>query len=419
MRKSVIFFAAICIGLEFFGLTADALSRDRSKAVYATAGTCDGLPRIPVTTPPGICVGLFADKFQFPRGIAPLPDGSIVVADMGSWDRNKGSLWHVKRTAKALERTRLFENLDRPHGVIVGPDNRLYVGTTGRVFRFDISSPESTAIDVIGGSSRIDPLPVIGRHLLVSMVFGNDGDLYVNVGSGSDNCEDTEGNLANREPVCAEAEGREARGAIRRYSMQWPEGSVKSWRVFANGLRNSVALAVHPRSGIILQGENSRDAIHRHMPGLANDDDLPHDELNIVEQGVNYGWPYCYDDGKASPEYPLADCSRYRLPVKLLPAHASPLGMSYYSGTMFPADYQSALVMTYHGYRSAGHRVVVFRTDARGVPMDTGFDLVSGWGASDKRPLGAPTDIGIGADGAIYVSEDRNGTILRVAYKKK
>jgi glucose/arabinose dehydrogenase len=77
------------------------------------------------------------------------------------------------------------------------------------------------------------------------------------------------------------------------------------------------------------------------------------------------------------------------------------------------------LVIAYHGYRQAGHRVIAFDIDGAGRPQGSGRELVAGWDAEDGRPMGAPTDIKAGADGAIYVTEDRNGTVLRIAAERK
>lgn len=384
-------------------------------APYRTEGSCDGLPRIPVTTAPGLCVGLAASGFKFPRGVLPLEDGDVLVADMTGWKANSGSLWLLHKAAGGYERRLLLDKLDRPHGLALGPDKRVYVGTVGRVLRFDLANPKDTLTDLIGAKSGVPALPSTGRHPLVNFVFGKDDNLYVNVGSASDNCEDAKRNPPDPARPCAEAEGTAPRGAIRRYEMHWPEGVVTGWKTWASGLRNSMALVVHPESGLILQGENSRDNIHRRIRGMESDEDLPHDELNLIEEGARYGWPYCYDDGKPAPEYPKTDCAKFRAPRILLPAHAAPLGMTYYFSTLLPHEYSGTLIVAYHGYRATGHRIVAFEIDAHGMPTGKGKELVSGWEAEDGRAMGAPTDVKVGADGAIYVTEDRNGTVLRIA----
>jgi len=382
--------------------------------VYRTRQACDGLPRVPVSTAHGVCVGLIASGFKFPRGVLPLDNGDVLVVDMGGWAQNHGSLWLLEKSASGYRRRRLLDKLDRPHGLVRGPDQRVYLGEAGRISRFDLRDPGGTLEYLVGAGSGVPALPTSGRHPLVSMAFGKDGALFVNVGSASDNCEGPKHEAPDPDKPCAEAEADAPRGAIRRYELSWPEGVLRGWETYATGLRNSMALAIHPDTGLLLQAENSRDYIHRHMPGLDNDEELPHDELNAIERGARYGWPYCYDDGKPSPEYPRADCSRYRAPLLLLPAHAAPLGMAYYSGRALP-QYRGALIVGYHGYRARGHRVVVFETDSTGRPTGKSSELVSGWDAQDGQPMGAPTDLKVGADGAIYVTEDRNGTVLRIA----
>jgi glucose/arabinose dehydrogenase len=379
---------------------------------YTPNGTCDGLPKIALTAAPGVCVGLAASGFKFPRGVLPLANGDVMVADMGGWVVGRGAIWKLKKAAQ-YQRERVLDKLNLPHGLTFGPDGKVYVGVAGGVLRFDPADPRGSLTYVIGGDSGVQALATDGRHPLVNLVFGQDRNLYVNVGSASDNCEGENHRAPDPKRPCKEAEGEAARGAIRQYRMQWPEGKVVESSVHASGLRNSMALAVHPQSGVLLQGENSRDNIHRHLSGLENDENLPHDELNVIERGARYGWPYCYDDNRPSPEYPGYDCTKFSAPAVLLPAHAAPLSMTYYSGAALPA-LQGKLVVAYHGYRKAGHRIVAFDVDAQGRPHGAGADVVSGWDAAEGRAMGAPPDIKAGNDGALYVSEDRNGTVLRI-----
>lgn len=375
------------------------------------AETCGGFPRLDVATPGGFCAAVLADGFKFPRGIQPLPNGDLAVVDMRNWEPNRGSVWLLKPSDDKYERSQLLSKLDRPNGIVLGPDGLLYVGLVHRIIRFDPRDP-SKVEDVIGGKSGMAPLPGLGRHLLTTMRFDAGGDLFVNVGSSSDHCEDKDGKPPSPAQPCAEAEGVQALGVIRKYKMV--QGKAVSWENYATGLRNSQALAVHPVNGALWEADNARDFIQAAMPGLANDNELPHDELNLIRRGANYGWPYCYDDNRPSPEYPKAVCKPYAAPVRLLPAHAAPLGMTFYTGATFPAAYKNSLILGFHGYRDHGHRLVAILPDRSGAPFGKMVELIGDWGPKAQQSMGAPVDVKQGADGNIYLVEDRTGRVVRL-----
>jgi hypothetical protein len=165
----------------------------------------------------------------------------------------------------------------------------------------------------------------------------------------------------------------------------------------------------------------SRDSINKLDESLTDQEgDLPHEELNVIQEGANYGWPYCIDNGTPNPEYRgRVDCSNFKNPALLLPGHVAPLGMAFYTGTMFPAAYQNNLLVTFHGYREYGHRLVLVPTDAQGVPgVGEPLDIIRGWekSADGKDPMGAPVDVIVAQDGSLFVTEDKNGDVLRVSF---
>lgn len=387
-------------------------TRSASAVKPAPAADCDGLPRLNVKTAPGFCLGLVADGLKAARGLAVLPDGGIVVADMGSWDAKRGRIWLLRRAAHGYAKSVLFDGLDHPNGVALGPDGKVYVGMPGRIARFAPGDAKPVLADVIGGTSSVAALPSRGRHLLPGLLFDAQGRLVVSVGSASDHCENAEGAMMPG-TSCSEREGRDAVGVIRRYAMQWPAGKAGGWELLARGLRNSMAMAVEPRSGQLWQADNGRDNLQAAMPGLASDDDLPHDELNLVVSGADYGWPYCYDNGVRSPEYPGADCRAYRSPIRLLPAHAAPLGMAFYTAGQFPPAFRNSLLITYHGYRKHGHRVVALFDE--GGPVGTSVTLVEGERGAAPG-LGAPVGIAVGPDGNVYIGNDHGGLVARLHY---
>lgn len=377
--------------------------------------TCDGLPRLAVKTAPGFCLGLVADGMKAPRGLATLPNGDIVVADMGSWDAKQGRVWLLRRAGQGHAKTMLFDRLDRPNGIARGPDGKVYVGMPGRIARFAPGDARPVLADVVGGTSGVAALPSRGRHLLPALLFDARGDMIVSVGSATDHCENPDGTMP-QSAACAERSGKEALGVIRKYAMRWPAGTATGWSVLANGLRNSMAMAIDGRTGQLWQADNGRDNMVAAIPSLKNDDELPHDELNLVVPGADYGWPYCYDKNVPSPEYPTADCRAYRAPTRLLPAHAAPLGMAFYAAQQYPATFRNSLIVTYHGYRKHGHRMVALLDKGQAGPLGDSVTLVEGArGAGDG--IGAPVAVSVGADGDVVISDDHSGIVARLHYE--
>jgi glucose/arabinose dehydrogenase len=383
-------------------LTAISLSASAAPPQYPTSGTCGGLPKLEIHTAPGFCLGLVASALKFPRGVLPLKNGTVLVAEMIGWGSPNGRITALTPDGKGrYAKKAILKGLKEPHGLALGPDGKIYVGVVGGVKRFDLADPEKTVEDAIGGKSAVKGPPGDGRHPLVSMLFTKRGTLLVNVGSASNNCERANGDLPKPEQICPETRAPAGHGLVREYEFDWATGKAKGWTVFTEGLRNSVGLAEFPASGVIIQAENSRDSINDVMPELSDDEDLPPDELNVLEAGGRYGWPYCYGANIPSPEYLHWNCTGYHPPLVPLPAHAAPLGMTYWNG---------GLAVGYHGYRKHGHRIVWFPIDAEGRPQNEPKELVFDW----ENPDGSPTDLKAGVDGALYVTEDHNGTVLRL-----
>lgn len=377
-------------------------------AAPSTQAICGDLPRLPVQTAPGFCAGLLASGLKAPRGIAVLPDGTILVADMGGWEAGLGRLLALRRKGTAYEKSVLIDRLDRPNAIALGPDGKAYVGMPGRIARLTLGKP-ATLTDVI------TDLPTSGRHPLPAILFDAQQNMVVNVGSASDHCEQEDGNMAAG-AGCKETEGVDARGVLRRYTMKWPAGTAHGHVVLATGLRNSMALALDKRSGVIWQGENSRDSIHAAIPALKNDNELPHDELNMIVAGADYGWPFCYDHNIASPEFAQADCKRRQAPFRLLPAHAAPLGMAFIDGTQFGERYRNSLLIAYHGYRKHGHRIVAL-LDRDGKPGGESVDLITGK-RGQKNSLGAPVAIAVALDGQVFITDDREGIVATLRLER-
>lgn len=395
-------FAALALTLAGAVCVASTAS---AAGPYATRGTCAGYPRVDLQTPPGFCVALLADDssgLRFPRRLLEVSPGRFWLVDMGSWEPGRGRLLEFKLSAPGQRADPptfivLAEKLDRPLGLALGPDGRVWLGEAGRISR--------VAIGPAGSPARlqtvIDGLPASGAHPLKEITFGANGKLYLNIGSATDACRDDAGRQA---APCAETEGAQPRAAVYEATLGGSDFALQSLKPYARGLRNSVALAFVPGPNVLLQGENSID-----YP----DESAPPEELNVLREGAHYGWPYCTGAGTPARGYEgRFDCAKSVAPTLLWPAHAAPLHMIAVP-LAAKNPFAGQLVVAWHGYRAGGHRVVSFKLDAQGKSSGPPQVWIGGWTvAPGVRPLGAPTGLAIDVHGRLLVVEDRHKTLL-------
>jgi len=386
---------ALLAGAVFGAAAADA-SAARGSA-YAVRGTCAGYPRVELKTPPGRCVALVAgaaDGLRFPRRILEVAPDRYWIVDMGSWEPRRGRLLEMTLGGGRAQLRVLADRLDRPLGLVRGPDGLVYVGDAGRVWRTPVA-------DAVVPETVIDKLPDDGAHPLKELAFGADGRLYINVGSSSDACRDERGAQA---VPCPDLQGERPRAAVWVAVLGGAQRTLQSLRPYATGLRNSVALAALPGTDTLLQGENSID-----YPQA----DQPPEELNLLQPGRQYGWPYCVGARVPARGYEgRYDCASTEPPLLRWPAHAAPLQM-----TALPKDaaggFAGQLLVVWHGYRPAGHRVIGYTLDAQAKPVGEPVTWVAGWdAAAGVRPLGAPTGAMVDHAGRLWIVEDRNRTVL-------
>ncbi len=182
--------------------------------------------------------------------------------------------------------------------------------------------------------------------------------------------------------------------------------------VFTHGVRNTVGFDWHPTTKDLWFTNNGRDWMG---------DDMPPDTLHHAPQpGLNFGFPFCHGGDLPDPEFgSQRNCSEFALPAIKLGPHVAPLGMKFYTGKQFPAQYHHQIFIAEHGSwnRSVpiGYRITLVRS-APDMPL-TYSVFAEGWLQGDKA-WGRPVDILIMKDGAMLVSDDRAGVIYRISYEK-
>lgn len=402
-------------------------SRKPSNAgsVYKIIGDCDGFPSVDVKTAPGFCVGQVHDGtgLRKPRAAAAISNDQIVLTDMGSWNPYDGKIFLLDFNNGSSELKQIFssksfglkdprrEIINRPHQVTKHTDGKFYVGSSTSLLRFDpLATKPIDTIEIL-----IQNLPSEGLHPLKSFAIDEAQNIYINVGAASNVCHKNAMGAVKKK-YCDEAEDAKiGQGQIRLYKMS-ADGKVNpNFEIFAKGLRNSMALVWDSERKVLLQGENSRDAINKYAPSL-NTADFPHDEINVVEKAKHYGWPYCYDNNLNSPEWKAVNCSGYTKPHMFLPAHSAPLALSIYQGDLFPEWYKGRTMAALHGYEAKGHRIVAFKRNDKGLPTGIPQSIVYGWDTKGEQKYGSPSGLTELPDGSMIIIEDMNKKVLRLHY---
>ena len=184
-------------------------------------------------------------------------------------------------------------------------------------------------------------------------------------------------------------------------------------QIYAHGVRNTVGFAWHPETDELWFTNNGRDWLG---------DGQPFDTLNHApEPGLHFGFPFCHQGDIQDPEFNSRPCSDFRLPARTLGPHVASLGMRFYTGDMFPADYRHRIFIAEHGSWNrtpeaghTGYRLTVATLDGDRV---TDYEVFAeGWLEADNTWWGRPVDVQVMPDGALLVSDDTAGAIYRITY---
>lgn len=334
-------------------------------------------------TVPGARVSVFAAGIEGARFMAEDADGVLFVSVPS--DGTVLALPDRDRDGAADDTIVFARGLKRPHGLAF-TDGELLVAETGRVIalRDDDGDLKADFRKII-----TDDVPSGGGHWTRTVVIGPDRAIYVAAGSSCNSC----------------VEDDRRRAAVLRFTGNRAE-------VFASGLRNTVGLEFHPKTGALWGVDNGRDMLG---------DDLPPEEVNLIERGRDYGWPYCYGNRVPDPELGSPErCEKTTPPEVEMQAHSAPLGVAFGYGLDFPKMIKDSLLVAFHGSwnRSVptGYKVVAVPFNDKGLPAGKPFDVMTGW-HDGREAWGRPVDVLAGRDGAMYVSDDHAGAVYRVTFE--
>jgi glucose/arabinose dehydrogenase/cytochrome c553 len=396
-----------------------------------------------LSLPKGFCGTVFADKVGHARQLVVTPDNTVYVNTwsgvyFGNDTPPEGgfliALKDTKGTGHADMNVRFgptfAEGAHGGTGIWLYKD-WLYAEINDKIVRYKLKDGQ---VEPTGKPETIlSGMPITGDHPMHGFAIDKDGNLFVEMGSATNACE-----KENRMPhspgndPCTELE---TRAGIWRYDAN-KTGQVFSPKGrYASGIRNGEGFDFDT-SGRLYVTQHGRDQLHEDWPELYTAEqgfELPAEEVVILKEGANYGWPTCYDGLQKklvlAPEYggdgkKVGECDKAEPPIAALPAHWAPNDLKIYKASQFPKAYQGGAFIAFHGSWNRapapqGGYNVVFQPLSDGKTSGDYIVFADGFAGPNKDPGGAvhrPSGLAVGPDGALYVTDDKAGRIWRVTY---
>jgi glucose/arabinose dehydrogenase len=334
--------------------------------------------------PPGFKIEIWATGMPEARQLAIGPKGTVFVGN-----RLRDQVFAITSRNGKRDVISIAKGLASPNGVLVHK-GALYVAERERILRYDdienrLDNPPQPVV-------MVDGMPSQPGHFWKYLTLGPDGWIYFNDGAP--------GNIVM--PTYFQA-------TILRLNP-----ATKVIETYAQGVRQSVGAAFHPVTKQLWFTDNGRDWLG---------EDSPSDELNVAaRKGQHFGYPFCHQGDMLDPEFgKYRSCKEFTPPVAKLGPHAGALGMKFYTGKMFPEEYQNNIIIAEHGSwnkeQHIGYNLTRIVLGPKGEvvkhePFLTGI-------LSGKQDFWArPVDVLVMPDGALLVSDDWNGAIYRISYSK-
>jgi len=350
------------------------------------AATAERISQLKV--PAGFTITKYADQLGKPRQLLVTSAGHVYVTD-----RTAGTVMLLRDTNNdgVADTKQTVATLTQAHGLAMR-GNQLYIVTDRRLYVADMNTTNGTLSQP---RLLVDNLPDAGQHPNKTMAFGPDGLLYLSIGSTCNAC----------------IEPNPEHATIVRLN---PDGTNRT--VFAKGLRNTIGFGWHPQTGELFGFDHGIDWLG---------DEEQSEEINLIKQGADYGWPHIYGKSKYNPRPRPAEgtyaeyAAKSTEPLLEYEAHAAPLAWQFYTKSQFPAEYQNDAFVTMRGSwnrtKPSGYKVVrVHFENGKPTRVD---DFVTGFLVDNNRAqFGRPVGLATLPDGSIIFSEDNNGVIYRVKY---
>jgi glucose/arabinose dehydrogenase/mono/diheme cytochrome c family protein len=412
-------------------------------AVAVPAAASEGCPSndTGLKLPRGFCATVFADGIGHARDMVAAPNGVLYVNTWsgryyGNQPSHEGgflvALQDKTGSGKAAVDQRFGETEQSgAHGGtgIALYKGALFVETNDRIVRYVLSDgsivPSGSPQTIVSG------LPLTGDHPMHPFLINSEGTLFVDVASATNSCQVKNRTLKSpgNDP-CTELE---TRAGIWKYDANKTDQKFSAADRYATGIRNGEGFAMIGSRLFVTQ--HGRDQLHANWPEFYKPEEeatLPAEELLLLKQGGDYGWPECYYDSFVkklvlAPEYggdgkKIGVCANKLEPAAAFPAHWAPNSATHYDQNKFPARYRNGVFIAFHGswdrapYPQQGYNVV-FQPLAGDRAAANCEVFASGFAGADITPAGAahrPSGLAVGPDGALYISDDIKGTIYRV-----